>query len=138
MECNAQRSTIASFGCSPHEIKYAFHRFPYSLLSLDDCLKYLIFRLKPLHYRIADWTWLIAKVEKRLQVWYHRYLSRAGRLTLIKTIIEATPVYWMTLAWIPRGILNRLQNICAGFLWKGHHTGKQFAWVNWVTIARPK
>jgi len=44
----------------------------------------------------------------------------------------------MTLAWIPRGILNRLQNICAGFLWKGHHTGKQFAWVKWVTIARPK
>eukprot|EP00253_Pinus_taeda_P036677 PITA_36677 len=84
-----------------------------------DGIKYLGFRLKPNGYRIVDWLWLIAKVEKRLQVWYHRYLSRAGRLILIKAVIEATPVYWMALTWIPKGILNRLQHICSRFLWTG-------------------
>lgn len=44
----------------------------------------------------------------------------------------------MTLAWIPRGILNRLQSICAIILWKCHQTRKLFAWVKWDTIARPK
>jgi len=77
-------------------------------------------------------------VEKRLQVWYHKYLSRAGRLILIKAVIEATPVYWMTLAWIPGGILSRLQSICTRFLWKGHQSGKLFAWVKWDTVVKPK
>eukprot|EP00253_Pinus_taeda_P006554 PITA_06554 len=138
MQINESKSTISAVGCSQQESVYASRRFPFTTLTLADGIKYLGCRLKPLGYRIADWTWLIAKVEKILLIWYHRYLSRAGRLTLIKAVIEATPVYWMTLAWIPRGILNRLQNICARFLWKGHHTRKKFAWVKWVTIARPK
>lgn len=57
---------------------------------------------------------------------------------LIKAILEATLVYWMTLAWIPRGILARLQNICSRFLWKGIKQGNLFAWVKWDIIARPK
>eukprot|EP00253_Pinus_taeda_P003164 PITA_03164 len=64
-------------------------------------------------YKIADSIWLISKVEKRMNTWYNRYLSRAGRLTLIKVVLEATSVYWMTLAWIPRGIRTRLQKSTA-------------------------
>lgn len=71
-------------------------------------------------------------------MWYNRYLTRAGRLTLIKAMLEATPVYWMSLAWIPRGILTRLQKICCRFLWKGNKQGNIFAWVKWDTIVRPK
>eukprot|EP00253_Pinus_taeda_P033651 PITA_33651 len=138
MQINNNKSTITSVGCSVHEITYATQRFPFVILELNDGIKYLGFRLKPSGYKIADWLWLISKVEKRLQVWYHKYLSRAGRLVLIKAVIEATPVYWMALAWIPRGILNRLQNICCRFLWKGHQPGRIYAWVKWETISKPK
>lgn len=72
IECNARKSTITSSGCSPHEIQFALHRFPYSLLSFDDGLKYLGFRLKPLHYKIADWTWLVTKIERSLNIWHHK------------------------------------------------------------------
>eukprot|EP00253_Pinus_taeda_P028743 PITA_28743 len=44
----------------------------------------------------------------------------------------------MTLAWIPRGILSRLQKICSSFLWKGNKQGNLFAWVKWDIIAKPK
>eukprot|EP00253_Pinus_taeda_P027341 PITA_27341 len=138
MRINEQKSTITTIGCSIHETAYASQRFPFNSLPLADGIKYLGFRLKPNGYRIADWLWLIAKVEKRLQVWYHRYLSRAGRLILVKAVIEATPVYWMALTWIPKGILNRLQHICSRFLWAGQQTGRLFAWVKWDTIAKPK
>jgi len=138
MRINEKKYTITTVGCSIHETVFSTQRFPFSTLTLADGIKYLGFRLKPNGYRIADWLWLIAKVEKRLQVWYHRYLSRAGRLILIKAVIEATPVYWMALTWIPKGILNRLQHICSRFLWKGQQPGRLFAWVKWDTIARPK
>eukprot|EP00253_Pinus_taeda_P030027 PITA_30027 len=68
------------------------------------------------------------------------FFTHHGRikLILIKAVIEATPVYWMTLAWILKGILNILQSICCRFLWKGNQLGKLFAWVKWDTIAKPK
>eukprot|EP00253_Pinus_taeda_P025252 PITA_25252 len=128
-------------------IKIVDNFFLTHLLFVDDILIFLngsIGDTTALHGSIllfqqaTDWVWLITKVEKRLQVWYHRYLSRAGRLILIKFVIEATPVYWMALAWIPRGILSRLQSICCRFLWKGQQTGRLFAWVKWDTIALPK
>jgi len=65
-------------------------------------------------------------------------LSRAGRLILIKAVLEATPVYWMALAWISRGILARLHNICCWFLWKGKQFGRIFSWARWEILALPK
>eukprot|EP00253_Pinus_taeda_P025399 PITA_25399 len=99
MKINEQKSSITSVGCSVHESVFATQRFPFNSLSLADGIKYLGFRLKPNGYRIADWLWLIAKVEKRLQVWYHRYLSRAGKLILIKAVIEATPLLTSESLW---------------------------------------
>ena len=65
---NEGKSTITIIGFSQHESIYSTQWFPFSALNLDNGLKYLGFRIKPLEYRIADWTWLIAKVEKRLQI----------------------------------------------------------------------
>ena len=71
-------------------------------------LKYLGFQLKPNNYLKKDWKWLITKLEKRLVGWSFRWLSRAGRLSLKKVVLEAIPVYWMSLAWIPKGILEKI------------------------------
>eukprot|EP00253_Pinus_taeda_P008617 PITA_08617 len=132
------KSTITTIGCTLHEIQFALHQFPFTLLQLEDGLRYLGYRLKPHGCKIAEWTWLISKLERRLNIWYHKYLSRAGRIVLIKVVLEATPVYWMSLPWIPRGILTRIQNLCCRFLWKGKQTGRIFAWANWELLTLPK
>eukprot|EP00253_Pinus_taeda_P015847 PITA_15847 len=44
----------------------------------------------------------------------------------------------MSLAWIPRGILTRIQSLCCKFLWKGSMQGRTFAWVNWDALNLPK
>ena len=44
----------------------------------------------------------------------------------------------MSLAWIPRGILHKIQQICCKFLWNGKKEGKNFSWVKWTKIATPK
>eukprot|EP01018_Ginkgo_biloba_P027293 Gb_33895 [translate_table: standard] len=53
------------------------------------------FFLKPNAYGIRDWRWLIAKVEKRLEIWCNRWLSRARRekecIPLVKWQGVATP-----------------------------------------------
>eukprot|EP01018_Ginkgo_biloba_P006122 Gb_38546 [translate_table: standard] len=57
-------------------------------IELKEGLKYLGFIVKPNANGVKDWSWLIAKVKKRLLVWCNRWISRGGRLTLIKSVLE--------------------------------------------------
>eukprot|EP00253_Pinus_taeda_P016254 PITA_16254 len=134
MVVNQFKSTITLSHTSPQEDKRTLHSFHYQLYNLSDGLKYLVFWIKPHSYQIVDWIWLVTKIEKRQKIWSHRFLSRAGCLVLIKSVLEATPVYWMSLTWIPRGILGRIQHICSRYLWNGQKEGKTFAWVSWKKI----
>eukprot|EP00253_Pinus_taeda_P012292 PITA_12292 len=138
MQVNRAKSTITMTRTSVNEAQHALQAFPFSIHPIDRGLKYLGFWLKPTCQRIADWTWLIAKLEKRLTCWSYRYISRAGRLILIKTVLEATPVFWMALAWIPRHTLAWLQQICNRYLWAGSQDKRIFAWIGWQKIAIPK
>ena len=86
---------------------------------LDGGLKYLGFYLKPNDYRKQDWYWLLEKMEKGLKIWSHKWLYRAGRLVLVKVVLEAIAVYWMSLAWIPKGILEAARRNYFRFMWSG-------------------
>lgn len=44
----------------------------------------------------------------------------------------------MSLAWIPRGILKRLQNLYYRFLWNCKQLGRIFAWAKWDLLSFPK
>eukprot|EP00253_Pinus_taeda_P005582 PITA_05582 len=138
MLANHSKSSIILSRTSIHESLIALQCFPYSTQPLDQGLKYLGFRIKLVFSRITDWIWLVAKLEKNLNIWNHRYLSRAGRLVLVKSVLEAGPVYWMALTWIPRSILARLQQTCNRYLWNGIRDKHIFAWVSWKKIAIPK
>ena len=138
MLANHSKSSIILSRTTVHESQLALQLFPYSVHPLDQGLKYLGYWIKPISPKIADWIWLVAKLEKRLNIWSHRYLSRAGRLVLIKSVLEATPVFWMALAWIPRSILTRLQQTCNRYLWNGIKEKRIFAWIGWKRIAIPK
>lgn len=138
MQVNREKSTISMTRTSVNETQHALQAFPYSIHPIDRDLKYLGFWLKPTCQRIADWTWLVSKMEKRISCWSHRYISRAGRLILIKSVLEATPVFQMALAWIPRHTLARLQQIYNRYLQAGSQDKWIFAWIGWQKIALPK
>eukprot|EP00253_Pinus_taeda_P012058 PITA_12058 len=135
---NQLKSTITCTRTSIQESQLALQAFPYNVHPLDRRLKYLGFNLKPICHRISDWVWLVAKLEKRLTGWSFRFLSRAGRLVLIKSVLEAIPVFWMALAWIPRNILGRLKQLCNRYLWNGNQDKRLFAWISWQKITMPK
>lgn len=78
MIINDGKSTLTVTTYSQHEIHYALHRFHFTQIDLEEGLKYLGYKLKLIGYKIVNWTWLIAKLEKRLNIWYLRFLSHAG------------------------------------------------------------
>ena len=71
-------------------------------MAFESGIKYLGFQLKPNNCQKKDYQWLLVKLEKQLQVWIHKWLSRARRLMLVKSVLEAILAYWMSLSWIPK------------------------------------
>ena len=57
---------------------------------------------------------------------------------LVKFVLEAIPVYWMSLAWMPKGILEQVRRLCFSFLWRGKHDHRAMVWVRWEKIPVPK
>lgn len=82
--------------------------------------------------------WLMAKIKSQINIWYHRWLSRVSRLVLVKSVLEAVLVYWMSLAWIPKGVIHKIQEVYCRFLQRGKKEGQFFSWVKWDHIALPK
>ena len=94
--------------------------------------------LKPNGYCKQYWYWLVSKIEKIINSWSHKWLSRAGRLVLIKYVLLSIHVYWISLAWVPIGILNKIRSICSKFLWSGKEDKQILPWVVWDNIEKPK
>ena len=101
MVINEDKSTINWANLSEDAIRSLGMFLRFQSQDLDAGVKYLGFFLKPNDYRRKDWVWLLAKNEKKLSAWSHRWLSRAGRLVMVKAVLEAMPIYWMELTWIP-------------------------------------
>ena len=116
MEINVSKSTLSTHLLGVAKRHEYLDFFPFSVGILEGRLKYLGFRLKPNNYRKHDWAWLLDKMEKWLKMWSHKWLSRDGKLVLVKTVMEAIPVYWMSLAWIPKSILETACKTCFRFL----------------------
>ena len=94
--------------CSANEMGHSMRNFPFEHNYIKEGLKYLGFHLKTNEYHIKDWNWLITKVERRINIWHHRWLSWVCKLVLIKSVLDAIHVYWMSLAWLPKGVTNRI------------------------------
>jgi len=119
MQVNIKKSTITFSEMEIEEEDTYRSLFPYIVQDISGGLKYLGFQLKRNNYRKEDWKWLMSKLEKSLNGWSFRWLSRAGRPTLTKVFMEAIPIYWISLIWIPKGVLENIRRTCSHFIYQG-------------------
>ena len=52
-------------------------------------------------------------------MWKRWYISKGGRLTLIRNTLSSLPVYFISLLFFPRKVRLRLKKIQKDFLWGG-------------------
>ena len=95
MQINVDKSSLLFTRLDDYELTSLMNVFSFPMVNFDNGMEYLGFHLKPCRYYIKDWDSLIAKVEKRIKNWSFRWLSKEGKLTLVKSVLEAIPVFWM-------------------------------------------
>jgi len=82
------------------------------------------------------WNGIIEKVERRLASWKKLYLSKGGRLTLIKSTLSNNTTYYLSFP-IPVSVAQRLERLQEDFLWSGIGDEVKFPLVNWPTMCTP-
>jgi hypothetical protein len=83
------------------------------------------------------WDPIVEKMERRLAGWKRMYLSKGGRLTLIKSTLSNLPTYFLSLFPIPASVAKLIEKIQRDFLWKGLGEEFKFHLVKWDTICSP-
>ena len=63
------------------------------------------------------WEPVVERFERRLFGWKSKYLSKGGRLTLIKSVLSSIPAYFLSIFPLPVSVANKLETIQRNFLW---------------------
>lgn len=67
-----------------------------------------------------------------------RFLSKAGKLTMLKSVLTATPTYTMSCFLLPVSLCKRIQSVLTRFWWDGPQGKKKMCWVAWDKLTQPK
>ena len=137
MKINNDKSTLYYSCLEESEVVTLQNIFTFPVDIIVNGMKYLGFHLKPCRYLLKYWDWLIIKVENRINNWILCWLSKGGKLILIKAVLEAIPVYWMHF-WIPLGIIEKIRKLCFKFLQSGKLNALGLPWTSWKILANPK
>lgn len=77
------------------------------------------------------------KISQKILSWCHRHLSFGGRLTLVKSILEAIPVHIFQVLEPTKGVLRMLEQVLARYFWGSCNTTRETHWIKWADACRP-
>jgi len=84
------------------------------------------------------WEPVLNKLKDRLSVWKGRFLSMAGRICLIKSVITVVPLFYLSLFKAPKCVYSSIIRLQRRFLWGWEKEKMPIAWVSWEMVCKPK
>ena len=89
-------------------------------------------------YKTASvWNLILERMEKKLLGWKRLYLSKGGKLTLLKSTLSSLPTYYLSLFVIPVVVADRLERIQRNFLWGSSEECFKYPLVAWEKVCLP-
>ena len=134
---NAEKSAITFSNKAPASLKQAV-KLDLQIHKEGGAGKYLELpehfgrRKKDLFASIVD------KIKQKASGWSNRFLSSAGKLVMLKSVLSPMPSHAMTCFKLPMSITKRIQSAVTRFLWDDRSGKKKMAWVSWNKLAQPK
>jgi hypothetical protein len=105
--------------------------------TVDLPLKYLGLPLGASFKLKVIWRDLEDLMARRLAPWKRTYLSKGGRVALIKSTLSNLLTYLLSLFPIPADVTKRIEKIQWDFLWGGLNDEVKLDLVDWNTVCSP-
>ena len=135
LRINLNKSEIILVGSVDNVVELALElgcgigSFPTSYLGLP---------LGASHKATRAWDSVEERFRKRLASWKMQYISKGGRVTLIRSTLSSLPIYYLSLFRMPQKICTRRERIQRQFLWGGGSLEKKPHLVKWTTVCTEK
>ena len=100
LRINYEKSAIIPLNCDVSWVNRMKLELDCAVLSLP--VKYFGIPLGANPKRVETWQPIISKIKKRLNGWKTNLLSKAGKLTLIKSVLTNPPIYYLRLFKMPK------------------------------------
>lgn len=81
---------------------------------------------------------MLEKLRNRLNFWGNKHVSLGGRITLLNSVLNAIPIFFLSFMKISAKVVKMVVPIQRDFLWGGVRGGRKICWVNWKRICQPK
>nr|GEU73471.1 RNA-directed DNA polymerase, eukaryota [Tanacetum cinerariifolium] len=112
---NSVAQAAAEIGC-----KVLRHQFRYLGVTVGELMS-----------RRSGWDDVVNKLRSRLSNWKVKTLSIGGRLTLLKSVLGASPLYYMSIFKTPKTVLKDLEAIRSKFFNGANSSETKITWIAW-------
>ncbi|XP_015953537.1 uncharacterized protein LOC107477959 [Arachis duranensis] len=85
---------------------------------------------------VKTWKPIIDKVKEKLSFWKSKVLNKAGKLVLIKAVLNSLPN--LSLYKMPKAVAEKLISLQRKFLWSREDGRNGLALVRWEVVQAPK
>ena len=134
---NIGKSSITPIRCGDEDLDVVQQVLPCNVQQFP--CKYLGMPLGVKKLTKSDLYPLIDKITDRLPGWKATLINPASRATLVKSILIAIPIYHLIAIQCPMCVLQTIDKIIRGFLWKGRKDIRGgHCLVGWQRVCRPR
>lgn len=100
--------------------------------------KYLGLPMRIGRKKVSEFGFLVDRIEQKLQTWNKHNISKAGKLTLLKTAAQSIPNFWMNLLLIPLDICDTIEKKMNAFWWLNGGRSGGIKWLSWDKLCEVK
>lgn len=81
---------------------------------------------------------IVGRVQLRSRSWSLKFLSPAGKMIMIKSVLSAMPSHSMSHFKLPKGLCLELQSAMTRFWWDSNPEQRKMSWISWEKMTKPK
>ncbi|KAH1228732.1 putative ribonuclease H protein [Glycine max] len=133
---SSDKSAIYSAGIRTHELSHIQQLTGFSLGGFP--FRYLSVPLLSSRLNVCHYAPLLSKITGLIQGWSRKSLSYAGKLELIRAVIQGIVNFWIGIFPLPQSVMDRINASCRNFLWGKVDIGKNKPLVAWSVVCSPK
>jgi exonuclease III len=138
-EINNNKCKIYGWNCTPQELQQIGRILDMEGLSVWDNFIYLGIPIFKGRAMVAHWLPLVDKLKHKIQAWGANWLTRAGKVVLMNSVLSSLPIYQCSVLLAPKTITNKIDVMLRRFLWEGgKNCARKLHLINWTKVKHSK